>query len=129
MGNSAAPPKVTQLPSFTVLSPRSLSTLCALYSPLYTLGKMAPLVPLFSASTLPDHVNTVRRNFHEEKRRKGDPVELSNCPLFEMVQYSCNPPQEGIPQPGVIVCQPVVRLFRKYVFSLFYEVVVVVVGC
>lgn len=75
---------------------------------------MAPLVPLFSASSLPEHVNTIRRNFHEEKRRKGDPVELSNCPLFEMVQYSCNPPQEGIPQPGVIVCKPVVRLFRRY---------------
>lgn len=93
---------------------------------------MAPLVPLFSAATLPDHVNTVRRNFHEEKRRKGDPIELSNCPLLEMVQYSCNPPQEGIPQPGVIVCKPVVRLFRKYVFPsislLGYEDVVLIAG-
>lgn len=87
---------------------------------------MAPLVPLFSASSLPEHVNTIRRNFHEEKRRKGDPVELSNCPLFELVQYSCNPPQEGIPQPGVIVCKPVVRLFRRYApLPLLQEVV----GC
>lgn len=79
-------------------------------------SKMAPLVPLFNATTLPNHVNTIRRNFHEEKRRKGEPVELTNCPLFEMVQYSCNPPQEGIPKPGVVVCKPVVRLFRRYFF-------------
>jgi hypothetical protein len=32
-----------------------------------------------------------------------------------MVQYSCNPPQDGIPQPGVVVCKPVVRLFRRLV--------------
>jgi hypothetical protein len=36
---------------------------------------------------------------------------------LEMVQYSCNPPQEGIPQPGVVVCKPVVRLFRRFVNS------------
>lgn len=73
---------------------------------------MAPLVPVFSAETLPDHVNTVRRNF-QDKRRKGPAVDLKECPLLEMMQYSCNPPSEEIPQPGVIVCKPVVRLFRR----------------
>lgn len=76
---------------------------------------MAPLVPVFSSESLPDHVNTVRRNFHEEKRRKGTPVDLEKCKLLEMVQYSCNPPQDGIPKPGTIVCKPVVRLFRRYI--------------
>lgn len=75
---------------------------------------MAPLVPVFSSETLPSHVNTIRRNFHEEKRRKGPAIDLKECPLLEMVQYSCNPPQDGIPTPGSIVCKPVVRLFRRY---------------
>jgi len=75
---------------------------------------MAPLVPVFSSESLPSHVNTIRRNFHEEKRRKGPAVDLKECPLLEMVQYSCNPPQDGIPKPGTIVCKPVVRLFRRY---------------
>lgn len=73
---------------------------------------MAPLVPVFSAQTLPDRVNTVHRNF-QEKRRKGPDIDLKQCPLFEMLQYSCNPPGEEPPQPGVIVCKPVVRLFRR----------------
>ncbi|RAH66867.1 uncharacterized protein BO66DRAFT_394380 [Aspergillus aculeatinus CBS 121060] len=73
---------------------------------------MAPLVPVFHAETLPEHVNISTKNF-QEKRRKGGPVELEKCQLLEMVQYSCNPPQGGIPKPGVIVCQPVVRLFRR----------------
>ncbi|EYE90785.1 uncharacterized protein EURHEDRAFT_381656 [Aspergillus ruber CBS 135680] len=74
---------------------------------------MAPLVPVFSSESLPSHVNTIRRNFHEEKRRKGPAIDLKECPLLEMVQYSCNPPQDGIPTPGSIVCKPVVRLFRR----------------
>ena len=62
---------------------------------------MAPLVPIFSADSLPDHVNTVRRNF-QEKRRKGEQVNLKDCPLLEMTQFSCNPPQNGVPEPGVV---------------------------
>lgn len=73
---------------------------------------MAPLVPVFSAETLPDHVNTVHRNF-QEKRRKGPDIDLKECQLLEMTQYSCNPPSEELPQAGVIVCKPVVRLFRR----------------
>jgi hypothetical protein len=30
-----------------------------------------------------------------------------------MTQFSCNPPQNGVPEPGVVVCEPVVRLFRR----------------
>ncbi|KAL2814169.1 hypothetical protein BJX63DRAFT_205215 [Aspergillus granulosus] len=82
---------------------------------------MAPLVPFFSAEALPDHVNTVTKNFQEVKRRKGGQIELEKCKLLEMVQYSCNPPQDGIPQPGVVVCKPVVRLFRRCAGGLTVE--------
>ena len=84
---------------------------------LHPKGTMAPLVPIFSADSLPDHTNIVSRNFQEQRRRKGAPVNLQDCPLLEMVQYSCNPPQDGIPKPGVVVCKPVVRLFRRYTSS------------
>lgn len=73
---------------------------------------MAPLVQMFSAASLPEHVRTVNHNF-KEKARKGEPIDLTKCALFEMVQYSCNPPQESIPVTSAVVCKPVVRLFRR----------------
>jgi hypothetical protein len=73
---------------------------------------MAPLVPVFSTESLPERVNTVRRNF-QDKRRKGHQVDLKDCQLLEMTQYSCNPPQEGVPEAGRVVCKPIVRLFRR----------------
>ncbi|KAJ5692756.1 hypothetical protein N7462_002179 [Penicillium macrosclerotiorum] len=81
---------------------------------------MAPLVPVFSVENLPDHVQTVRRNF-QDKRRKGPAVDLKECQLLEMVQYSCNPPQDDVPQPGVITCKPIVRLFRRCAGGLTVE--------
>lgn len=73
---------------------------------------MAPLVPVFSTDDLPDRIQIVHRAF-KEKRRKGEPVDLHKCDLMELVQYSCNPPDEGIQAPGVVKCKPIVRLFRK----------------
>ncbi|CRG88411.1 hypothetical protein PISL3812_05441 [Talaromyces islandicus] len=73
---------------------------------------MAPLVPVFSTDDLPDRVQFVRSGF-KEKRRKGGNVDLEKCDLMEMVQYSCNPPEEGIQAPGVVKCKPIVR-WRAY---------------
>lgn len=75
---------------------------------------MAPLVPIFPTEALPERVNVVYRGW-KEKRRKGPQIDLDKCELREMLQYSCNPPQDGIPSPGVVVCKPVLRLFRRYV--------------
>lgn len=74
---------------------------------------MAPLSRVFNAEQLPDNVNTVMRNFQEKRRRKGPAVNLKECQLFEMVQYSCNPPHKQAPEPGVVICEPIVRLFRR----------------
>lgn len=74
---------------------------------------MAPLVPKFPVESLPDRVNTVSHSNFQEKRR-NPPVDLTQCSLLEMTQYSCNPPDEGIPQPGRVVCKPLVKLFRRY---------------
>ncbi|KAJ6112248.1 hypothetical protein N7523_008309 [Penicillium sp. IBT 18751x] len=81
---------------------------------------MAPLVPVFSAETLSDHVNITQRNF-QDKRRKGPEINLKECALLEMMQYCCNPPSGEIPQPGVITCKPVVRLFRRCAGGLTVE--------
>ncbi|KAK2759939.1 hypothetical protein FQN54_002675 [Arachnomyces sp. PD_36] len=72
---------------------------------------MAPLVEVWPASELPDRVQVVRSGF-KDKRRK-DPIDLEKCKLMEMVQYSCNPPTEPPPGPGVVHCKPIVRLFRR----------------
>lgn len=103
-------------------TPTTIRKTCFIESTIQDLGNsssiaMAPLVRMFPASSLPDHVNSINKNFRE-KRRKGDPIDLTQCPLYEMVQYSCNPPQDGVPEPGVVVCKPIVRLFRKYVAGI-----------
>lgn len=72
---------------------------------------MAPLSEIFYASSLPDKVQVTNAKFRQ-KRRKTQ-IDLAKCPLMEMVQYSCNPPTEEPPEPGVIKCKSVVRLFRR----------------
>lgn len=76
---------------------------------------MAPLIPIFDASALPEHVNFTTKNF-QPKLRKGTPVELEKCPLFEMEQFACHAPATVGGRP---VCLPVIRLFRRFVLSFF----------
>lgn len=76
---------------------------------------MAPLVPIFATEDLPSRVQIIHRGF-KEKQRKGEPIDLHKCELMELVQYSCNPPEEGILAPGVVKCKPIVRLFRRFDF-------------
>ncbi|EPS27145.1 hypothetical protein PDE_02088 [Penicillium oxalicum 114-2] len=82
---------------------------------------MAPVTPKFHVSALPVNVKIVERNFTEPRPRKGPSVKLDECPLYEMVQYSCNPPSDNIPEPGRITCQPIVRLFRRCAKGLMVE--------
>ncbi|KAL2218363.1 hypothetical protein M432DRAFT_612713 [Thermoascus aurantiacus ATCC 26904] len=82
---------------------------------------MAPLIPIFPTTALPERVQILQTTTFKEKRRKGGPIDLDKCALLEMLQYSCNPPHEGVPEPGVVRCRPVVRLFRRCAGGLTVE--------
>ncbi|EER37852.1 conserved hypothetical protein [Histoplasma capsulatum var. duboisii H88] len=70
---------------------------------------MSALTQPFPTSALPTAVQTTTKNF-QETARKPPAVNLSQCALMEMVQYSCNPPEKGPPQGAagsVIECESV----------------------
>ncbi|KAI5307315.1 hypothetical protein KEM56_000022 [Ascosphaera pollenicola] len=69
---------------------------------------MAPLLEPFPASEIPRRMHIQTKNF-EQKRRKGTPKYLDECPLYELVQYSCNPPDREPPPPGHINCESFMR--------------------
>ncbi|KKZ67308.1 hypothetical protein EMCG_07008 [[Emmonsia] crescens] len=86
---------------------------------------MSPLTQPFPTSNLPAAIQTTTKNF-QETARKPPALNLSQCALMEMVQYSCNPPEKGPPQGstsggGVIECESVVRLFRRCAGGLTVE--------
>ncbi|PGH00339.1 hypothetical protein GX51_05837 [Blastomyces parvus] len=85
---------------------------------------MSPLTQSFPTSALASAVQTTTKNF-QETARKPPGVNLSECALMEMVQYSCNPPEKGPPQGPtggpVIECESVVRLFRRCAAGLTVE--------
>lgn len=70
---------------------------------------MAPPIPQVPLSALQHEINTLPSG-----KPRRPPVNLADCALKEMVQYKCNserPKQKGL-RP-IIVCEPVVRLFRE----------------
>lgn len=71
---------------------------------------MAPPVEAFPAFQLPDRVQITTKY-----RRRKKPVDLLKCDLMEMVQYSCNVEKDPRGGRGVIRCEPLVRLFRRFV--------------
>jgi inner membrane protease subunit SOM1 len=75
--------------------------------------QMAPLVESFPASQLAARVQYVPNG----KRRKP-PVDLKDCELKELLQYHCdlNGPKDD--PKSVVECEPVLRLFRKWVCLL-----------
>lgn len=79
---------------------------------------MTPPVESFPASQLQQRVESMA----DGRRQKGQMVDLRNCELLEMVQYSCrlcrDPGRESM-----ISCKPIMRLFRRWVtvFDLPYN--------
>lgn len=71
-------------------------------------ARMAPIIEAFPPWQLGQRVNLTTAG----KTRK-DPVDLEKCALKELVQYECQlkGPKEN-PR-SVVVCAPIVRLFRR----------------
>jgi len=70
--------------------------------------RMAPPVEAFPAWQLPSRVH-----FTPDGKRRKQPVNLSDCQLKEMIQYACE--LKGTPSNprSKVVCEPIVRLFRR----------------
>ncbi|KAF1972038.1 hypothetical protein BU23DRAFT_555548 [Bimuria novae-zelandiae CBS 107.79] len=69
---------------------------------------MAPPTPIYPVFALPTEINTLANG----KPRKPPIKDLRDCALKEMVQYKCNISQETKGTKPLIICEPVVRLFR-----------------
>ena len=72
---------------------------------------MAPPVEAFPASELAERINVLPNG----RRRKGGDIDLDRCELLELVQYSCHLKSRPQAQQSVIQCEPVVKLFRRWV--------------
>lgn len=72
---------------------------------------MAPPVESFPASEL-EHRIQIKTN---GRRRKGPAIQLKDCELFEMVQYSCGLDKDPrvSAKDAIIICKPIVKLFRR----------------
>lgn len=69
---------------------------------------MAPLIEAFPPSKLEQHVQR-KTNGKAHK----PPIELKECELKEMVQYFCDLDGPKEDPRSKVVCEPVLRLFRK----------------
>lgn len=76
---------------------------------------MTPPVESFPASQLKQRVESTA----DGRSQKGQIVDLRNCELLEMVQYSCRLRRD----PGgeaMISCKPIMRLFRRWVTTVLH---------
>ena len=69
--------------------------------------QMAPPIEEFPPAQLEQ-----RLQYTTNGKLRKSPVELEKCKLMEMVQYMCEVSNRNDPN-AVVVCQPVVRLFRR----------------
>lgn len=70
---------------------------------------LGPAVQTFSISELEKEVN-----YDEKGKKKKRLVNLEDCKLMQMVQYSCT----VVKARKEVECRPLLRLFRQYVNSM-----------
>lgn len=76
---------------------------------------MSPPIETFPASELARRIHVTPQG----RRRKGDDVVLNDCELLEMVQYACHLEEDPKkPRTALVKCEPIVRLFRRWVKML-----------
>lgn len=60
-----------------------------------------------------------RSQIQANGKRRKEPIELEKCALKEIVQYDCQVQyKDKNDKMGTIVCTPVTRLFRRYVYFI-----------
>jgi hypothetical protein len=69
---------------------------------------MAPLVESFHPRHLEERIQ-----YTTDGKKRKQPVELKECELKEMIQYSCELDGPTGDPKSKVVCQPFLRLFRK----------------
>ncbi len=81
---------------------------------------MAPPCPVIEAAELPVKIQETA----EGKKRKLKPgqreIDLSQCPMFELLQYKCEVQQSVEARDSPVRCYVVDRLFRRCVFAHSY---------
>ncbi|KAF2686104.1 hypothetical protein K458DRAFT_298421 [Lentithecium fluviatile CBS 122367] len=81
---------------------------------------MAPPTPTYPLSALTSQINTLPSG----KPRKPPIADLTTCPLKALTQYKCNAEKPKAGKKPMIVCAPVVRLFRECANGLHVETTV-----
>lgn len=74
---------------------------------------MAPLVENFLPSQLEQHLK-----YHPDGKLRKPAVDLKQCGLQELLQYHCDLDGPQADPTTRVVCEPVLRLFRKYAHVL-----------
>jgi len=71
---------------------------------------MPPPVDVFPAEMLPQRIQYNEKS-KVRKTQSGKRIDLSSCPLSEMLQYNCTV-KDSRPG-GLVICEPVLRQFRR----------------
>ena len=69
---------------------------------------MAPLIESFPPSRLQHHIQ-----YTANGRPRKPPMELKDCALKELIQYECDLRGPKNNPRSRVVCEPVLRLFRR----------------
>jgi len=75
-----------------------------------TLPAYGPPLRVLPLASLQQHVNTT-----EKGKTRKQPVQLEDCKLMEMTQYTCDI-KGRYSKDAEVWCKPMLRLFRRLVF-------------
>ncbi|KAK4897131.1 hypothetical protein LTR27_005024 [Elasticomyces elasticus] len=77
---------------------------------------MAPLVETFHPARLQQHIQ-----YQADGKVRKPPVDLKQCALKELIQYECDLRGPLDDPKSKVVCDPVLKLFRKCANGLTVE--------
>lgn len=74
---------------------------------------MAPLIEAFPSSQLQE-----RAQFKPDGKKRKPAINLKDCALKEMLQHTCDLDGPREDPRSKVVCEPVLRVFRRYVVEV-----------